>query len=245
MFRSVPETTTFEPPKPLPYGATIAFGSRSSTLRSHRPRHSSPWPFRANVNKSDGRDGAILSETDPGVEHRFGYTGRDWDADAELYYYRARWYDPVVGRFISEDPSGFAAGDENLSRYVLNSPVMLVDPSGLQPALPAGPWPGEPTPTTPALGYAIPLIVALTVESAAAVAATEAAAAVAATAAEAAAAVAAAAAAAPVAAGGLALGGGLAIGWGLDYVGLIPLVWGSRLVVCGIEFARPRVWRHF
>ena len=72
----------------------------------------------------------ILSETDPGVAHRFGYTGRDWDADAELYYYRARWYDPLVGRFLSEDPSGFAAGDENLTRYVSNSPVLHVDPSG-------------------------------------------------------------------------------------------------------------------
>ncbi|NQT12929.1 MAG: hypothetical protein HQ582_09275, partial [Planctomycetes bacterium] len=41
------------------------------------------------------------------------------------------WYDPDVGRFVSEDPISFAAGDANLYRYVGNSPVIYVDPSGL------------------------------------------------------------------------------------------------------------------
>ena len=48
-----------------------------------------------------------------------------------LYYMRARYYDPQVGRFISEDPLGFDGGDLNLYAYVGNSPVMGVDPSGL------------------------------------------------------------------------------------------------------------------
>ena len=73
--------------------------------------------------------GNIVSETGLN-DFRFGFTGRDWDADAALYYYRARWYDPLVGRFLSEDPAGFSAGDENLTRYVSNSPVLHVDPSG-------------------------------------------------------------------------------------------------------------------
>ncbi|HEY4759386.1 MAG TPA: RHS repeat-associated core domain-containing protein, partial [Thermoguttaceae bacterium] len=38
------------------------------------------------------------------------FTGREWDADAGLYYYRARWYDANTGQFLSEDPLGFAAG---------------------------------------------------------------------------------------------------------------------------------------
>lgn len=50
-----------------------------------------------------------------------------------FYYMRARYYDPNVGRFISEDPIGFKGGDVNLMAYVGNNPVNLVDPSGLDP----------------------------------------------------------------------------------------------------------------
>ncbi|MDD5759859.1 MAG: hypothetical protein PHI06_12350, partial [Desulfobulbaceae bacterium] len=48
-----------------------------------------------------------------------------------LYYMRARYYDPQVGRFLSEDSLGFEGGDLNLYAYVGNSPIMGVDPSGL------------------------------------------------------------------------------------------------------------------
>lgn len=41
-------------------------------------------------------------------------------------------YDPTIGRWISEDPIGFTAADENLYRYVSNSPTNAVDPTGLQ-----------------------------------------------------------------------------------------------------------------
>ena len=61
----------------------------------------------------------------------YSYTGRYYDADAGLYYYRARWYDPVAGRFISEDPIGFAGGDANLAAYVGNDAATAVDPTGL------------------------------------------------------------------------------------------------------------------
>jgi RHS repeat-associated protein len=49
---------------------------------------------------------------------RYLYTSREFDPDTGLQHNRARWYDAVVGRWISEDPIGFAAGDTNLSRYV-------------------------------------------------------------------------------------------------------------------------------
>ena len=39
-------------------------------------------------------------------------------------------YDPTVGRFLEEDPKGFAAGDANLNRYVGNNPLNYTDPSG-------------------------------------------------------------------------------------------------------------------
>lgn len=42
-----------------------------------------------------------------------------------------RWYDPKVGRWISKDPIGFAAGDANLYRYVGNGPTNWFDPNGL------------------------------------------------------------------------------------------------------------------
>ncbi len=46
-----------------------------------------------------------------------------------MYYYRARYYDPEIGRFISEDPLGFAAG-VNFYTYVGNNPINRNDPSG-------------------------------------------------------------------------------------------------------------------
>ena len=76
--------------------------------------------------------GEITDQTDPTVNHRFAFTGREWDEDAGLYYYRARWYDPELGRFLSEDPIGFGAGDANLNRYVGNAPTNMLDASGLK-----------------------------------------------------------------------------------------------------------------
>lgn len=47
-----------------------------------------------------------------------------------FYYMRARYYDPEVGRFISEDPIGFDGGDVNMYAYVRNNPVNFNDPNG-------------------------------------------------------------------------------------------------------------------
>ncbi|MBP6940668.1 MAG: RHS repeat-associated core domain-containing protein [Syntrophorhabdaceae bacterium] len=47
-----------------------------------------------------------------------------------FYYMRARYYDPQVGRFISEDPIGLDGGDVNLYAYAGNNPIMLIDPWG-------------------------------------------------------------------------------------------------------------------
>ncbi len=62
---------------------------------------------------------------------RYQYTGREKDELTGLMYYRARWYDANLGRFISEDPIGFAGGDVNLFGYVQNNPNLWKDPSGL------------------------------------------------------------------------------------------------------------------
>jgi RHS repeat-associated protein len=60
----------------------------------------------------------------------FGYTGRETGVGT-LLYYRARYYESATGRFISEDPLGMDDGP-NVYRYVKNSPVFHVDPSGLK-----------------------------------------------------------------------------------------------------------------
>jgi RHS repeat-associated protein len=60
----------------------------------------------------------------------FQYTGRDFDSETGLRYYRARYYDGGTGRFVSEDPAKFSAGI-NFFRYVFGNPTSLIDPSGL------------------------------------------------------------------------------------------------------------------
>ena len=58
------------------------------------------------------------------------YTSREFDSQ-ELYYYRARYYDPTIKTFISKDPIEFLSGDYNFYRYVGNDPVNFVDPLGV------------------------------------------------------------------------------------------------------------------
>ena len=67
------------------------------------------------------------------------FTGRDNDGATGLYYYRARYYSPQMGRFISEDPIGLGGGT-NYYAYVDGNPTSLTDPYGLfdWPLLPQG-----------------------------------------------------------------------------------------------------------
>jgi RHS repeat-associated protein len=76
--------------------------------------------------------GNVLETQADGVRTIHGYTGREYDPVAELQYNRARYYDPSLGRWISQDPISFAAGDANLYRYVGNGPLDGTDPSGLK-----------------------------------------------------------------------------------------------------------------
>ena len=99
------------------------------------------------------------------ITQPFTYTAREYDTETGLYYYRARYYDPKAGRFITKDPISFNGGDVNLYAYVGNNPVNLIDPEGLRFGIPRAlsprwnpktqaprtkPAPSEPPPVRPA-----------------------------------------------------------------------------------------------
>jgi RHS repeat-associated protein len=66
----------------------------------------------------------------PTVTNSFQYTARELDSETGWYYYRARYYAPLLGRFISEDPIQFR-GDVDFYPYVGNNPALRIDPRGL------------------------------------------------------------------------------------------------------------------
>lgn len=65
------------------------------------------------------------------LQQPYGYTGREFDAESGLYYYRARAYDPRNGVFLQVDPIGFNGGDSNLYAFVANNPLNWDDPTSL------------------------------------------------------------------------------------------------------------------
>ncbi len=78
---------------------------------------------------SYGPFGEKITVTGNANNNNLHYTGREEDPDTALYNYRARIYDPAIGRFITEDPKGFAAG-VNFYAYVGNNPINYNDPYG-------------------------------------------------------------------------------------------------------------------
>jgi RHS repeat-associated protein len=70
-----------------------------------------------------------LHSTTGATASPYHFTGRELDVETGLYYYRARYYDAVTGRFLNEDSAGFD-GDANFYRYTGNSPVNEIDASG-------------------------------------------------------------------------------------------------------------------
>jgi RHS repeat-associated protein len=59
------------------------------------------------------------------------FTGRRFDYETGLYYYRARYYNPYIGRFLQTDPVGYGDGI-NWYVYCGNNPLSFVDPLGLR-----------------------------------------------------------------------------------------------------------------
>jgi RHS repeat-associated protein len=67
------------------------------------------------------------------VDQPYTYTGREFDSESGLYYYRARFYDPTTGRFLQKDPIGYKGSGVNLYTYAFSNPINLNDPLGLYP----------------------------------------------------------------------------------------------------------------
>ncbi len=63
------------------------------------------------------------------IPNTLQFAGREYDAETQLYYDRARYLDPALGRFVSEDPIGLRGG-VNPYTFVGNDPVNVSDPSG-------------------------------------------------------------------------------------------------------------------
>lgn len=78
------------------------------------------------------------------VNNPYLFTGRRYDGETGLYYYRARYYAPDIGRFLQVDPVGYVDG-LNLYTYVGNNPVNQIDPKGLYK------WDGPVSPVTKGL----------------------------------------------------------------------------------------------
>jgi RHS repeat-associated protein len=95
-----------------------------------------------------------------GSGDRFKFIGREYDVEVGLYSYRNRYYDPAIGRFLSQDPLMFRGGDSNLYRYVMNRPTQSLDPTGLLPPFFLDNPPPGPTfpfnPTAPEPTYPLP-----------------------------------------------------------------------------------------
>ena len=76
-----------------------------------------------------------LSASTGSLTNPFRYTGREFDSETGVYFYRTRYYNASEGRFVNEDLSRFAGG-MNFYRYVGNSPTRFIDPYGLSPVNP-------------------------------------------------------------------------------------------------------------
>lgn len=125
-------------------GSTLALSDSSGTVRSS----STYAPF-------GGTSTSGIINSNPSQ-----FTGRENDGTG-LYYYRSRYHDPALARFISEDSIGFQGGI-NLHAYVQNAPTNYVDPLGTQPVPkpipPPGPAPVVIPPWAPLLLFDVWLL---------------------------------------------------------------------------------------
>ncbi len=77
--------------------------------------------------------GAVREEYDPhGINQPIRFQGQQLDAETGLHYNRFRYYDPILGQYVTQDPIGLVGGSHSYA-YVGNDPLNWVDPRGLEP----------------------------------------------------------------------------------------------------------------
>lgn len=97
-----------------------------------------PIQKRITVITSSFFTGSETTQATSAIGNPYVYTGREYEPETGLYYYRARYYNATTGRFIQRDPLGNRYDSQNLYEsyaYVSNNPINLIDPIGLSPAL--------------------------------------------------------------------------------------------------------------
>ena len=112
--------------------AVTALRAESSPQPSSTANSSSCRPYMSGISVSNP------SVTSSLIGNPYMFTGRRWDEETEIYYYRARMYSSSLGRFLQRDPIGILGGI-NLYGYVGNSPINYTDAYGL--LNPNGQWP--------------------------------------------------------------------------------------------------------
>jgi RHS repeat-associated protein len=108
------------------------FGDHLGTLRDLTTYNASTDDTAIANHRRFDSYGNLISETASSVDEIFGYTGRALDDSTGLQNNLNRWYDPLVGKWASEDPASFAGADSNLHRYAYNRPISHVDFTGRQ-----------------------------------------------------------------------------------------------------------------
>jgi RHS repeat-associated protein len=113
--------STTPAPLPGPGGIGLIIGAATALYyqQDHLGSTTALTDALGNVVERESYD--AFGNTTASASSRYGYTGRELDPDTGLMYHRARWYDPQVGRFLSEDPISFGGGDVNLYSYVKNN----------------------------------------------------------------------------------------------------------------------------
>jgi RHS repeat-associated protein len=108
-------------------GSTIANPTKTYYHTNHQGSVMAMTDGSGNLTQRIGYD--EYGNGSPATGEQFGYTGRRYDPDTGLYYYRARYYAPAIGRFLQVDPVGYK-DNLNLYTYVGNDPLDKADPSG-------------------------------------------------------------------------------------------------------------------